>query len=369
MLRSLLAAMAACALVPATSMAATHTVAPGETLWGIAYANNLPTSAVAAANGLSAEARVVAGTNLTIPVPGQAPTPPVNPAPSAPGTTTAPAATGGGGYRVQTGDTLSGIAVRQGVSLSALAAANGLRTDSWAIQGTTLKLPAPGSAPVSEAAESPQAAGQGAPEAMGAYKVRPGDTLSGLAAAARVPAAQMAYMNGLNPTSQLVAGTIIKLPTGAAINTTIPAPARTIVPQAAPMASPGRLSAGQVGTLAAQSGAPSSLAAAIAWQESGFNNAMISPANARGVMQVMPGTWSWVQSNLSSTRLDPSSPTDNVKAGSLYLAHLLRETNGDPSLAAAGYYQGLSSVRRIGMLPETRRYVANVLALRARFGG
>src|SRR6185295_11105366 len=100
---------------------------------------------------------------------------------------------------------------------------------------------------------------QGAPEAMGAYKVRPGDTLSGLAAAARVPAAQMAYMNGLNPTAQLIAGTIIT--------------------QAAPMASPGRLSAGQVGTLAAQSGAPSSLAAAIAWQESGFNNAMISPAN------------------------------------------------------------------------------------------
>ena len=366
MFRSLLAAMAACALVPATSMAATHTVAPGETLWGIAYANNLPTSAVAAANGLSTEARVVAGTNLTIPAPGQAPIPPVNPVPSSPGTTTTPAASGGGGYRVAPGDTLTGIAARQGVSLGSLAAANGLKLDSWVIQGTTLRLPAPGSAPVAQAAP---ATGQGAPEAMGAYKVRPGDTLSGLAAAARVPAAQMAYMNGLNPTAQLVAGTIIKLPTGAAINTTTPAPARTIVPQAAPMASPGRLSAGQVGTLAAQSGAPSSLAAAIAWQESGFNNAMISPANARGVMQVMPGTWSWVQANLSSARLDPSSPTDNVKAGSLYLAHLLRETNGDPSLAAAGYYQGLASVRRIGMLPETQRYVANVLALRGRFGG
>jgi LysM repeat protein len=363
MLRSLLAAMAACALVPATSSAATHTVAPGETLWGIAYANNLPTSAVATANGLSTEARVVAGTNLTIPAPGQAPTPPVDAAPSSPGTTSAPAASGGGGYRVAPGDTLSAIAARQGVSLGSLAAANGLKLDSWVIQGTTLRLPAPGSAPVAQAAPA------GAPEAMGAYKVRPGDTLSGLAAAARVPAAQMAYMNGLNPTSQLVAGTIIKLPTGAAINTTTPAPARTIVPQAAPMASPGRLSAGQVGTLAAQSGAPSSLAAAIAWQESGFNNAMISPANARGVMQVMPGTWSWVQANLSSARLDPSSPTDNVKAGSLYLAHLLRETSGDPSLAAAGYYQGLASVRRIGMLPETRRYVANVLALRGRFGG
>ena len=45
------------------------------------------------------------------------------------------------------------------------------------------------------------------------------------------------------------------------------------------------------------------------------------------------------------------------------------ETGGDPALAAAGYYQGLASVRSIGMLPETQRYVANVMALRSRFGG
>jgi soluble lytic murein transglycosylase-like protein len=225
-------------------------------------------------------------------------------------------------------------------------------------------MPGAGSAPVSATTSTVSA-----PEAMGAYKVRPGDTLSGLAATARVPVAQMAQMNGLHPQAQLIAGTVIKLPTGATVTATAPAPSRTIVPQAAPMPSTGRLSAGQVGTLAAQQGAPSSLAAAIAWQESGFNNAMVSPANARGIMQVMPGTWSWVQSNLSSTRLDPSSPTDNVKAGSLYLAHLLRETGGDPTMAAAAYYQGLSSVRRIGMLPETQRYVANVMALRSRFGG
>jgi LysM repeat protein len=353
--RSLLAALLVCALAPATSAAAVHTVAPGETLWGIAMANNLPTSAVATANGLSPEARVVAGTNLTIPAPGQTPTPPITPAPSA--------GTGGGGYRVQPGDTLSDIAARQGISLSALAAANGMKTDAWVISGTSLRLPAAGSVQAAPAAQS------SAPQAMGAYTVRPGDTLSGLAAAARVPAVQMAYMNGLDPQAQLIAGTVIKLPTGAAITPSGPAPARTIVPQAAPMASPGRLTAAQVGSLAAEQGAPSSLAAAIAWQESGFNNAMISPANARGIMQVMPGTWSWVQSNLSSTRLDSSSPTDNVKAGSLYLAHLLRRTNGDPALAAAAYYQGLDSVRRIGMLPETQRYVANVLALRGRFGG
>jgi soluble lytic murein transglycosylase-like protein len=86
-------------------------------------------------------------------------------------------------------------------------------------------------------------------------------------------------------------------------------------------------------------------------------------------MQVLPGTWDWVQANLASGRLDPFSATDNVRAGSLYLSQLLRQTGGNPALAAAGYYQGLASVRRIGMLPETRRYVADVLALRSRFDG
>jgi hypothetical protein len=38
-------------------------------------------------------------------------------------------------------------------------------------------------------------------------------------------------------------------------------------------------------------------------------------------------------------------------------------------MAIAGYYQGLSSVQTQGMLPETRQYVANVQALRGRFGG
>ena len=121
--------------------------------------------------------------------------------------------------------------------------------------------------------------------------------------------------------------------------------------------------------IAAAHGVSPSLAAAIAWQERGFNNSMVSSANARGVMQVMPGTWDWVQQNLASRRLDPASAVDNVHAGTLYLRQLLRESGGDPVTAAAGYYQGPASVKKIGMLPETERYVANVMALRSRFGG
>jgi soluble lytic murein transglycosylase-like protein len=180
----------------------------------------------------------------------------------------------------------------------------------------------------------------------------------------------MAYMNGLDPNGVLIAGTVIKLPTGAPApaSSSQPAPA-PVVAQASPNPSPGRVSSSDIATVASRNGVPADLSAAIAWQESGFNNGMVSSANARGVMQVMPGTWDWVQQNLAKRQLDPNLAIDNVGAGVLYLGHLLSETGGDPAMAAAGYYQGLDSVRRIGMLPETRQYVNNVLALRGRFGG
>jgi LysM repeat protein len=350
------AAIAAALLLPASALGAAHTVSPGETLWGIAMANNLPTSAVAAVNGLSPEARVIAGTTLTIPAPGVA----VATTPAS-ATTTAL----GSGLRVARGDTLSGLAARHGVSLSRLAAFNGLDPARPLLAGTSLRLPGATSV-VATPATAPSGA---APAALGAYTVRPGDTLGALAARSRVPTAQMAYMNGLDPAKPLLTGTVLKLPTGSPVTATGPAPQGTIAPAAAPAAAPGRLNASQIGSIATQHGVPGSLATAIAWQESGFNNGMLSSANARGVMQILPGTWDWVQSNLAQSRLNPASAEDNVRAGSLYLRQLLRDTGGDPRMAAAAYYQGLSSVRRIGMLPETRRYVDNVMALRGRFGG
>jgi soluble lytic murein transglycosylase-like protein len=178
-------------------------------------------------------------------------------------------------------------------------------------------------------------------------------------------------MNGVDPAALLLAGTVLKLPNGAPApaRASMPAPTARIVPQAAPLPAPGRVSAERIRQIAAERGAPASLAAAIAWQESGFNNAMVSAANARGVMQVMPGTWDWVQRNLGLGTLDPASAEDNVRVGSAYLARLLHDAGGDERLAAAGYYQGLSSVRSRGMFADTRSYVDNVFALRARFGG
>ena len=98
------------------------------------------------------------------------------------------------------------------------------------------------------------------------------------------------------------------------------------------------------------------LASAIAWRD-GLREQRdgLLAANARGVMQVMPGTWDWVQENLAQRQLDPTSATDNVHAGTLYLDSLLKETGGDPVTAAAGYYQGLcKTCARSGCSPRRR---------------
>jgi len=345
-----------------------HTVQPGETLWSIAAANNLTTRTVAAYNGLSEDAQVVLGSTIRVPttVEGysalqQAGLVASEPTAAAPA---APAAPAGGGYTVQPGDTLSGIAASAGVSVADLAAANGLDPAGIIVAGSSLSVPGGAGA-----APAPAPSG-GAPAVQGAYTVRPGDTLSGLAAGAGASVADVAAMNGLDPDGVLVAGTPIKLPSGA------PAPAQAdepapapVVPAAEPVPTPASVGAGDIQSVAAQYGVAPSLAAAIAWQESGFNNSMVSSANARGVMQVMPGTWDYVQQNLAQRPLDPGSATDNVHAGVMYLKQLLNQTGGDESSAIAGYYQGLSSVQNRGVFDDTQRYVANVQALRSRFGG
>src|SRR5206468_4393971 len=113
-----------------------------------------------------------------------------------------------------------------------------------------------------------------------------------------------------------------------------PAPAQTIIPAAAPNPTPERVSSSQIAQIAAQNGVPSSLASAIAYQESGFNNAMVSSANARGVMQIMPGTWQWVNHSLTGgSPLNPNSALDNVRGGVLYLRQLLNDFGGDQNSA------------------------------------
>src|SRR3712207_990545 len=113
-------------------------------------------------------------------------------------------------------------------------------------------------------------------------------------------------------------------------------------------------------------GVDPSIPLAVAHQESGFQQRVVSPADAIGVMQVIPSTGDWM-SQLAGRRLDLLDTRDNVYAGVLLLRWLTRAAPLDQAIA--GYYQGLGSVRRNGMYADTKPYVANILSLRRMYGG
>jgi LysM repeat protein len=379
-----LAAVAILAAPAAASADFQHTVGSGESLTSVAAADGLSVAQLAAANGLSPDAQLVAGTSLAIP-----------PQSGASGVVSAPASTessgtvgdgdgdaddvGGGssvaasgtaGYVVQPGDTLSSIAARQGISVASLAAANGLDPNGILVSGTVLGGSGSGSRSGSSASSS---SGVASP-ATAAYVVQPGDTLTGIAAREGVSVAQLAASNGLDPNGVLVSGTVLGgSGSGGSADAATSQPVGTAAEGSAggpPYPTPERVSSSQVGAIASANGVSPSLADAIGWQESGFNNDLVSSAGARGVMQILPGTWDWIQRTMTAgTPLAPASAADNVRGGVLLLHSLLNSTGGDPAMAAAGYYQGLPSVQAHGMYSDTQAYVNSVMALRQRFGG
>jgi soluble lytic murein transglycosylase-like protein len=242
-------------------------------------------------------------------------------------------------YRVRWGDTLTGIAAANGTSVSALARANRLDPAGILVEGTVLAIPA---------------ASVGGSGGGGSYVVQPGDTLSGIAARFGTSAWTLARANGIAQADFIVAGSKLSIPEAAA----------------AAMSAPGAVAAAwsaeaAIDSWAAHYGVDARLVRALAWMESGYQPGVVSSAGAAGVMQVIPSTWSYVETVLLG-RAVPQTPDGNVRVGVAYLAHLLRAFGGDERLALAAYYQGERSVRTIGILPESERYVEDILALKGR---
>lgn len=180
------------------------------------------------------------------------------------------------------------------------------------------------------------------------YVVSAGDTLSGIAKTHGTTVAALAAENGISDPDRIIAGQTLTIPTDAAITTR--ADAGTIIHR-----------------VARANGWSPAFVKALAWQESGWQQDVVSSAGAIGIMQVMPETGRFVSRHLVGRDLDLDDPEDNVVAGVAFLQHLWELTDGDPELTLAGYYQGLRSVREDGMHDHTERYIANVLALRERF--
>jgi len=281
-------------------------------------------------------------------------------------------------HRVMPGETLWSIAADNNLTTRSVAVYNGLAQDADVVLGTSIDVPteAEAAAALERAGTGAAADDEGSSGDGGAYVVQGGDTLSEIAARAGASADDLAARNGVDPGGVLQAGTVLQVPSDEADGAVPSGDAAgtdsiedSSPSSSGPVTTGEQVSSAEISAIAEAHGVPGSFAAAIAWQESGFDNGVVSSADARGVMQIMPGTWDFIQGTLTAGSLSATSAQDNVHAGVLFLKYLLDETGGDPSSAAASYYQGLASVRSGGMLPETRRYVDNVLALRSRFGG
>jgi len=108
------------------------------------------------------------------------------------------------------------------------------------------------------------------------------------------------------------------------------------------------------------------LLAGLVKQESGFNPNAGSPAGARGLTQLMPGT----AAGLGVTNV--LDPVQSLDGGAKYLREQLDAFGGDVARALAAYNAGPGAVQRYGGVPpyaETQNYVrvvqANAAAYRA----
>ncbi len=96
---------------------------------------------------------------------------------------------------------------------------------------------------------------------------------------------------------------------------------------------------------------------ALVWQESRWRANAVSPAGARGLAQLMPGT-------ARDLGVNPDDPFANLEGGARYLREQLDRFDGDLERALAAYNAGPGRVIRSGGVPnirETRNYVTAIM--------
>lgn len=363
------------------SAPAEYTIARGDTISSIAGRYGLDTYAVLKLNNLQPNTIIYPGQKIKLT--GSAPTasaPAAKPATPAAAT----ASTGGSVYTVKSGDTLGAIAARHGVKLSEVLSWNGLNMSSIIYPGQKVKIgsgqsaaPAPAATPAPAQAAAPAAS-------SGSYTVKSGDTLSAIAAKHGVKLSDILSANKLTMSSMIYPGNKLVIP-GASIQ-----PAGSVTPlvpssflgftypaavvssanqnkallNASPVPNREQMKS-IVADTARRMGVDPSLALAFAYQESGFDQRAVSPANAIGTMQVIPTSGEWA-SDLVGRKLNLLDPYDNATAGVAIIRQLTR-TSKDLDHAIAGYYQGQYSVSKYGMYEDTKTYVAAIKAHRKNF--
>jgi LysM repeat protein len=278
---------------------------------------------------------------------------------------------GFGSYTVKDGDTLSHIASRYGTTVKNLVVLNKLPGNGNAIYaGEVLKVPGSAGKQTNKRSQLGRVT----------YIVKPGDTVSKIARRFKCSQANLLAANGLRAGDHIYAGKPLQVPVKLRPKAKAPVKknnsfaGRTYADHIVARADRNRaiLKSRKLPTRAQMRnlivstskryGVDPELALAVSWQESGWKQRVVSPANAIGAMQVIPSTGQFA-SSIVGRKLDLLRPQDNVTAGVVLLDRLTGAARLD--IAVAGYYQGLGGVTRNGMYPDTKLYVKNVLRIKA----
>ena len=352
-----------------SSGSSSYTVKNGDTLGSIAIKHNMSLSSLLSKNDISASKVIFPGDKIKVSGSSSSSS-------SSKSSQKKSSSSASSSYTVRSGDTLSGIASKHGMSLSELLKANDISASKPIFPGSKIKVSG-GSSSSSSSSKSTVK-----PKAKtSTYTVKSGDTLSGIATSHDMKLASLLNLNpDYSASSPLKIGAKLKV-SGSSV-----APSGQVKKQKIGNTFAGRTyadhvvkdansnkdyldstsvpSRGEMQALirstAKSMGVDPALALAHAYQESGFNMRAVSPANAVGAMQVLPSTGDWIASVIGQD-LNVLNPRDNVVAGVAVIAYNLDNTDNLDD-AIASYYQGLAGVRNNGMYEDTKHYVASIKA-------
>jgi len=236
-------------------------------------------------------------------------------------------------YTVQPGDSLWEIANIDGLTVDQLAGANGLPSDAALQIGQVLTIP-------------------------------PASYVPGTASSTVLTSASSASSTQGASSSSAGAQPLVDAPTPAgSFCATMPAPAGSVPLPPLLAASPGRLALRPLFVeWANYYGVLPSLLEAIDWQESGWQEGVVSPDGAVGIGQIIPSTAQFVDQDLIGEQLDPAVAADNIRMSAAFLGFLNRLEQGNICKVIAAYYEGPLNLQTDGVFTVTKPYVEDVEA-------
>lgn len=230
----------------------------------------------------------------------------------------------GHSYVIKAGDSLWAIAKANGVTVNQLAAANNMKVTNLILIGAQLKIPTAGATPDSDSSSTP-----------------------GVTVAATKTVNPWSFCSSLKSN---------------------PAPGTWGVMPILLRQSPNRLALQPLFIKWANHYNVSlPLLEAIAWQESGWQQGVVSSVGAIGAGQIMPGTANFISGTLIGMPMNINSVNDNIRMSAAFLRYLADAEGNNRCATIAAYYEGPLNLSKSGIFPDTQSYVASVEALIPRF--